>query len=383
MFFEYQNGRQQEEYIRTLQAVGSLSNLFSDSEIPYLYYRAAENIFCRTLYANNLSRGDITFDAIKDGVGIALKTFQHRNGNCVEKIAEFNDAVEEFQGRSNWEIMNIVSELRNDRIHLAIRLTDAEEMIYHLVTRKEGEFEIHEEPLEYIDINNLVLNTRATTNKTIWFTDGIHEYKFSKSKSTLYKRFITNNPIASFEVDILSDPYSFLLNQGVNPNVFVDNVLEVEEQYESVILPLYSARSGLVEERSGLNQWNAGGRLRHEDEIYIPIPSWIHRQFEGFFPYDRITDRKDPFTLILPNGRELSAKVCQSGGKGFMSNPNRELGYWLLRHVLQIPPGELVTNQHLESVGIDSVVVTKLDDFVFRIDFATTGTYDEFEENNR
>ncbi|TKI46255.1 restriction endonuclease PLD domain-containing protein [Lysinibacillus tabacifolii] len=383
MIFENQNVQQQEDYIRTLQAVGSLSNLFSDNEVPYLYYRAAENIFCRTLNANNLSRGDITFDALKDGVGIALKTFQHRNGNCVEKIAEFNDAVEEFQGRSSWEIMNIVSELRNARIHLAIRLTDAEEMIYHLVTRKEGEFEIHEEELEYIDINNLILNTRATTNKTIWFTDGRHEYKFSKSKSTLYKRFITNNPIASFEVDILSDPYSFLLNQGVNPSVFVENVLEIEEQYETVILPLYSARSGLVEERSGLNQWNAGGRLRHEDEIYIPIPSWIHRQFEGFFPYDRETERKDPFILILPNGRELSAKVCQSGGKGFMSNPNRELGYWLLRHVLQIPPGELVTNEHLESVGIDSVVVTKLDDFVFRIDFATTGTYEEFEENNR
>ena len=381
MFFENQSSQQKEEYIKTLQAVGALSNLFSDSEIPYLYYRAAENIFCRALGANNLSRSDITFDALKDGIGIALKTFQHRNGTCVEKIAEFNDAVEQYQGRSNEEIMHIISELRNERIKLAIRFTDATEMIYHLVTRKEGMFEIHEEVLDYIDIPNLVLNTKATTGKTIWFSDGIHEYKFSKSKSTLYKRFITNNPIEAFEVEILSNPYEFLLNKGVNHNVFIKNVAKVEEQYESVVLPLYSAKSGKVEEKSGLNQWNAGGRERHEDEIYIPIPAWIHRSFEGFFPYDRHTGKKERFTLKLPNGRELSASICQSGGKGFMSNPNRELGNWLLRRVLQIPAGQLVTNDHLDEVGIDSVIITKLSDLEFQIDFAETGTYEEFEED--
>ena len=38
-----------------------------------------------------------------------------------------------------------------------------------------------------------------------------------------------------------------------------------------------------VFEKSGLNQWNAGGRPRHSDEVYIPIPSEIHKNFQGFF----------------------------------------------------------------------------------------------------
>lgn len=378
MFYNKQTTEQQQDYIRTLKAVGSLSNLFSDSDIPNLYYRAAENVFCRSFDARNLSRSDITFDAIKDGTGIALKTFQHRNGKSVEKIAEFNDAVEDFQGHSDEEIMNIISGLRNDRIQLAINMTDATSMIYHLVTRKTGSFEVHEESLDYIDIKNLELDKKQTTGKSVWFTDGKHEYKFSKSKSTLYKRFITDSPLATFDVDILDDPYNYLLSEELK-NMHLSN----EKQYESVILPLFSANSGKVEEKSGLNQWNAGGRKRHEDEIYIPIPSWIHRQYEGFFPYDRETERKDSFTLILPNGRELTSKVCQSGGKGFMSNPNRDLGNWLLRHVLRIPPKEIVTNEHLAKVGIDSVIVTKLAEFIFQIDFAEIGTYQEFEENNK
>ncbi|SDO03362.1 NgoFVII restriction endonuclease [Psychrobacillus sp. OK028] len=384
MFYNNQSEEQRREYIKLLQTVGSLSNLFSDNEVPYLYYRAAENIFCRSLEAHNLSRGDITFDAMKDKVGIALKTFQHRNGRCVEKIAEFNHAINYFQNESPNKIMEIVSCLRNDRIDLALRITDADEMIYHLVTRKEGSFEIHEEQLKKIDLDTLRLNTTATTAKNIWFSDQYAEYKFSISKSTLYKRFITDNAVATFDVDILDNPFEFLLGEEAK-NMYLSHE-SLEEQYEFVVLPLYSAQDGLVYPKSGLNQWNAkerSGKPRHEDEVYIPIPSWIHNRFEGFFPYDKVTDHREPCTLILPNGQRLSAKVCQGGGKGFMSNPNRELGNWILQTVLQLPPRTLVTKVLLDSIGIDSVVVTKLDDLVFRIDFAETGTYDEFEENNK
>lgn len=381
MFYDNQKTKQRQEYIRTLQAVGSLSNLFSDSDIPNLYYRAAENIFCRSFDARNLSRSDITFDAIKEGLGIALKTFQHRNGKCVEKIAEFNDALEKFAGRSDEEIMHIISNLRNDRIQLALDMTDATSMIYHLVTRKNGSFEIHEEELKFININKLKIDKKQTTKKTIWFSDGSHEYKFSKSKSTLYKRFITNKPLDTFTVDILEDPFSFLLSEEAK-TLYLSHE-GFEENYPSVILPLYSAKTGNVEEKSGLNQWNAGGRDRHKNEVYIPIPSWIHREFEGFFPYDPETGDKEPFTLLLPNGEELNAKICQGGGKGFMSKPNKALGKWLLRHILKIPSGTLVTKKHLEDAGIDSVVVTKLDEYKFQIDFAETGTYQEFEENNK
>lgn len=377
MFFDQQSLEQQKNYIEALQAIGSISNLFSENNIPYLYYRAAENIFCDAFGAMNLSRGDITFDAIKDGVGIALKTFQHRNGNCVEKIAEFNDAVDKFQGQSDTKIMGIISDLRNKRISAAVGATSAKNMIYHLVTRKEGRFEIHEEELEFIDTKNLKLNKSKTDNKTIWFTDGKHEYKFSKSKSTLYKRFYTNKPIKDFKVEINPDPMALLLNKKSK------NTVGQGANFNSIVLPLYSAQSGEVELKSGLNQWNAGGRKRDKDEVYIPIPAWIHKKFEGFFPYDRHTDTKEKFQLLLPNQKILSAKICQGKGKGFMSKPNKELGKWILRDILSVPEKEIVTLDHLHKVGIDSVVVTKLDKLLFKIDFAETGSYKEFEDNNK
>lgn len=376
MFFDKQTEEEQQEYSKFLQVVGSLSNLFSESKTPYLYYRAAENIFCRALNANNLSRGDISFDAFKGDTGIGLKTFTHGNGKKYEKIAEFNKDIEKFRYLDEVGTMLKIAELRNNRIRATERAHGTSKMIYHMVTRKDGKFEIHEEEMHYIDIDSLKLNKKKTTDKNIFFSDKDGDYKFYIAKSTLYKQFICNNPIAIFDVEILDDPFKFLIDE--KKQYFM--VHDQEEQYEQVYLPLYSAQSGKVEEKSGLNQWNAGGRERKKDEVYIPIPRWIHRQFVGFFPYDIETDEKEPFILVLPDGSEIASKVCQSGGKGFMSNPNIVLGNWILRTILEIPVGQLVTYDDLDRVGIDSVLITKLDDYKFKINFAAKGSYADFED---
>ena len=73
----------------------------------------------------------------------------------------------------------------------------------------------------------------------------------------------------------------------------------------------------------------------------------------------------------------LSAKVCQADGKAIMSNPNYELGKWLLRDVFELPEGTLVTYEMLEKFGVDSVVFTKIDDRIYKIDFTNIGTYEE------
>jgi hypothetical protein len=70
MFFDSQSEYNQEQYIKYLQLIGSLSNLFSESPTPYLYYRIAEKIFCRAFEAEDLSRGDVSVDAKKNGLGI-------------------------------------------------------------------------------------------------------------------------------------------------------------------------------------------------------------------------------------------------------------------------------------------------------------------------
>ena len=55
MFFNAQEKYQKDEYEKFLKIVGSLSNLFSESQIPYLYYRVAEKIFCKAFDAEDLS----------------------------------------------------------------------------------------------------------------------------------------------------------------------------------------------------------------------------------------------------------------------------------------------------------------------------------------
>ena len=88
------------------------------------------------------------------------------------------------------------------------------------------------------------------------------------------------------------------------------------------------------------------------------------------------------FKLKLPNGNELSAKVCQSDNKALMSNPNLELGKWLLREVLNLKEGELLTYEKLQVIGVDSVEVYRLSKNTYKIDFRPIGFYDEFKEKN-
>ena len=134
---------------------------------------------------------------------------------------------------------------------------------------------------------------------------------------------------------------------------------------DSVVLPLYSTRSRLgdVPAKSGLNQWNADGRGRDLDEAYISVPAKVHDTNPTFFP-----ERDVPFLLRLPNGTHLTAKMCQEGRKALMTNPNRTLGKWILRDVLNIKRGTLVSRQMLDDIGIDSVIVRKEREGLYSID---------------
>ena len=200
--------------------------------------------------------------------------------------------------------------------------------------------------MDEIDIKG-IKNINAGTKNIIAFEDGKNEYSFNLSKSTLYKRFITENVLLDIDVNIIENPFEVLRNlfkESAGKLRFAPIIKEKEH----VFLPLFSDRGGRhVPERSGLNQWNAKGRPRDPNEIYIPIPAWIHKKFPNFFP-----PREQPFNLLLPNGEVLSAKVCQDGGKALMSNPNLALGKWLLRTVMNLREGELLTYSRLEELGL-------------------------------
>lgn len=373
-FWSKQPTNRQNRYKELLAILGKLSGLFSESPAPYLYYRAHEKLFCDVFEAYDLSRGDISFDAKQDDLGIGLKTFLHQTGKTLQKVAEFNadsDILRKL--KTDKELIEKVAYLRNARLQNTLNQTNTNKMLYSLVTREQGVFHISEYPMDSISIRD-IRNIKPSKN-TVHFDDGIHQYSFSKSKNTLMKRFniVKSHIITTIPIEVIEKPFDIL--EQLNFAIGLGNNHVVEEIY----LPLYSTRTNNVEERSGLNQWNAAGRKRDLNEVYIPIPRAIHRNYPTFFNY--INTDTPPFKVLLPNGKELSCKVCQSGGKALMSNPNSDLGKWILRDVLQLEPGKLLTKDMLNEIGTDSIRMIKLDNDVYTLDFAKKGSYKTFEEN--
>ncbi|MBM7620195.1 hypothetical protein JOC95_002048 [Bacillus tianshenii] len=415
MLFNLQPNEDCQSYKKMLMSAGALSNLFSNNDTPYLVSRNVENAYCEAFGADNLGRSDCSADAALDGVGIGIKTFIHGNGRTLQKVAEFNKDSELYRNQLPKELINTVATLRNERIDFTMRTYRLKSMIYHCVTRKPGKILIFESPMDKVDIAN-IRNISLSNKNTITFEDGKNEYSFNLTKSTLYKRFITTEPLAEIEVKILENPYSALakLAEIMLPKVETysfKSILEQVEDYKKeskqaeqidmifvdppysvgaskqkivsdkhVILPLYSDRGNKrhVPEKSGLNQWNASGRPRHHDEVYIPIPKWIHDVFPTFFP-----PRDENFQLRLPDKSLLSAKVCQDNSKALMSNPNKDLGEWMLRQVLDLKERELLTYEYLQVLGIDSVIVYKHSEKHYSIDFCEIGSYDLFQSEKQ
>lgn len=375
MFIENQSKEQQTYYEQLLKATASLSKLFSDASEPYLAYRVAENLFCKAFEAENLARSDASADASKNNIGLGIKTFLHKNGKSFEKIAEFNSDHSLFHSLDTSEKIRKIAELRNERIETTKRIFGLEQIIYHCITRQIGKILVYETPTSLIDTDE-IRDLKADGN-IIRFSDSSNEYSFNVAKSTLYKRFITPDyvPLA-VPVRILENPFDEIekLITSAGP-IFAPVKIQPH-----VFLPLYSIRGEdkYVPEKSGLNQWNAGGRVRDPNEIYIPIPTWLHKKFPNFFP-----PRDQVFELTLPDRTTMSAKVCQDNSKALMSNPNSALGKWLLRDVLNLQDKEMLTYNKLQLIGLDTVVIYKTDSQTYDIDFTRIGTYEKFlNENN-
>lgn len=360
-------------YLKLLQAVSKLSSLFSESSIPYINYRVAENIFCKSFEANNLSRSDTAFDANYQNIGIGLKTFTISNDNSNEKVAEFNSIAKDLRHYNGKELAIKLAESRNERIDLANRLYNIENSLYHIVGRKEKELILFETDYNFIDINNI--NSVKERDASLQFDDGKNLYLFNYSKSTLFRKFIVPKNAFKINVEIIEDPFTLLLE------LFEDTKkLEPKQTLSKgvnyVILPLYGInkdKSKFVFEKSGLNQWNAGGRKRDISEVYLPIPAVIHHKYPNFFP-----PRDKKFNLKVPTGEILSVKVCQDFSKALMSDPNKALSDWLLRKVLELKEGELATIEKLDKLGFDSVIIIKDDKENFKIDIMKTGSFENF-----
>ena len=221
-------------------------------------------------------------------------------------------------------------------------------------------------------INLDKINSIKQTKAGITFRDDLHEYSFNASKSTLFRKFEIPSDTFWREVEILENPFDLLLN-------LVTKNATVTIKREFVIIPLYSNKKGekFVYPKSGLNIWNAGGRARNFGEVYLQNPSAVRELKPNFFP-----NSDTPFSLKTPDGEILNAKICQQGGKAIMTNPNKALSEWLLRKVLKLREGEILTYERLQILGIDSVIIYKNSDSEYEIDFAKIGDYEKFIQGN-
>lgn len=364
-------------YLKLLSAVSKLSGLFSESAIPFINYRVAENIFCKSFDAGNLSRSDTAFDANYNSIGVGLKTFVSNSNNSNEKVAEFNSlsrVLADFQGK---DLAFKLAEFRNERIDLANRLYNIESSLYHIVARKESELVLFETDYDKIDVANI--HAVKQNSASLQFEDGKNFYSFNYSKSTLFRKFYIPDNAFKLPIEILDDPYRLLLE------LFEDKALKpatdkIVRGENFVILPLFSTRNLINKEvglSSGLNAWNAKPRptqiRRPYGEMYIPVPREIHNQFPHFFPPKEVS-----FNLQIPTGEIFSAKICQQNSKALMTNPNSALEKWLLRDLLQLEEGELATMERLNLLGFDSVIIYKDSNDNYRIDKAKLGSYEQF-----
>ena len=198
MFYKKQSVEQQNNYKNMLAIVGSLSNMFSASNEPMLYYRAHENIFCKYFEAINLSREDCSADAMKGVVGVGLKTWVGRDD---QKVAEFGRLRPQYEHLTGIELIRAIAEYRNARIRTTMNAHGLTEMIYHIVKRVPQAMKIYEIAFDPINIDGIVIDeTRGNANNT-YFTDGNHTYHFSTSKNTLYMIFDDMVLMDSFEVN--------------------------------------------------------------------------------------------------------------------------------------------------------------------------------------
>jgi hypothetical protein len=406
-------------YQELLQSVAAMTLLFSDGPQAYIDYRFVEKLFVLATKGKDISRSDKVFDAIvgePQKIGVGVKTFMIP-GNAqasLEKVQEFTrfSGSGAFDNLSKADIAYKAAEYRNNTV-----IADSQEYgidisssIYHCLVRSGGAGVIHEEPYPLIDLEKIhpidiqgrVLENFPEGNKGIRFSDGTNIYSYSKSKSVLMKKFDLTlyKTLPPIPLTIDPDIWKKISNSVVEKSLTEALTMSEEQGSPSedttklipgvdfVILPLYSTRgtTKTVEAASGINQWNAGGRLRKYGEAYIPIPALVHRLAPGFFP-----ERDKPFELVLPNSTDpVNAKVCQQGSKALMSNPNDRLCRWLYKVIdskfsdydFDRPPTrEPFTYSDLQRVGRDSVIVIKdrtSSQLKYEIRFAELGRYEEF-----
>lgn len=409
---------QRQEYIKFLQVYGALSNLFRQKQgdlIPYLDSKFQETIYAKVFNGENVDKANTPHDVLSifgnERIGIGIKTWMNSKPSFqkVMQLKRYQGEISDYRSDLS-SLAYRISEIKNEKMRSDYnRLGLSEDKnIYHYITRDEGEFRVNECAYPIIDLSQIKILKDENTSFT--WNDGIKDYKFTFADSQIWQKFDSTDAtlLHQFDVKIIEDPFEFLLRSYTE---LIGAVREEEVEIEEVYLPLYSYRSKEVEEKSGLNAWNAAPKNsgssvpRPLNEVYIPIPKDFHRKFPRFFSNDMldIIERRkteDPkpevrFHLNLPNGKRIPALITGDGMKNFQSGSRTErdvngrlygqdaLGQWLLIDVLGLNERVKVTREWLKKKGADSVRLwrKKHDYSEINIDLAPIGAFEAFMSN--
>ena len=414
---------QREEYIQFLTVYGALTNLFRQKQgdlIPYLDSKFQETVFAKVFNCQNVDIGNTPHDVLSiiggKRIGIGLKTWMSSKPSFqkVMQLKRFQTEINAIDKNRADELAYRISQIKNERIKSDyVRLGLSEEgNIYHYVTRDKGRFVINECSYPLVDINSL--QRFELTQTAFSWSDGSKDYKFTFGDSQIWQKFDSSQgdtiKIKEFDINIIENPFEFLLHAYFD---FLDKAkIGVKQNFVEVYLPLYSYGTKEVEEKSGLNAWNAAPKNKNSNtprplnEIYIPIPREFHKKHPDFFvpnifdiekaqnQFDGHQENKPEvrFRLQLPNGKSIPALITQSNMKGLQSGSNTErdengkrygqsaLGQWLLVDVLGLKDRVLVTRDWLKKKGTDSVRLwrEKDDHSIINIDFAPIGSFEAF-----
>lgn len=407
--WERYTNEQQQQYVNFLEMYGSLSGMFnqksSESGAPYLDSKFQETVYARSFDSKDVDTGntphDIKSDFSDGSVGIGIKTWLNSKPSFqkVMQLKKMKNEIEQFNNpKKVEELAYKIASIKNDRLdadYARLGLKE-DDNIYHYVTRDEGKLVIQETSYPKIDIPTL--QPEELNKHSFTFCDRYKSYKYTFGDSQVWMKFGGKNDssiIDEVKVDILKDPFDFM-KTAFEAQEKLALQKESSKKLDYTYLPLYSYSSKQVEEKSGLNAFNAApknvGGDRPEAEVYIPIPMKYWKKHPNWFnksvdmrnhnKYKMITGKKNlPFKLHLPNGEVYPAHVGQSNFKALETDPQNALGKWLLYDIFKLAPGELLTNDKLIEIGLDSVKLWHEDPDDFSnvwIDFAPLGSFEKY-----
>ncbi|WDU54580.1 hypothetical protein [Taylorella equigenitalis] len=423
------NFNDRETYKNYLKIYGALSNLFRQKkgdQIPYLDSKFQETLFANTFNCKNVDIGNTPHDILaivnNRRIGIGVKTWMNTKPSY-QKVMQLkayrNDFAHLFLDSKYDELAYEISKVKNERLLIDYKRLDLNpnENIYHYITRDKGKFVLQECTYPQVNLENISHVT--SNNSALNWTDGFKYYKYTYSDCQIWQMFgpVENGKstvVDEIQIEIFEDPFRFLLD-AYNHFKNCQNKDELVNDYVVVYLPLYSFKSKEVENKSGLNAWNASPKskncdLRPLNEVYVPIPRDFHLKNPDFFvpnifefekKQEHLKHLNKPtediqFRIHLPNGKSIPGRVTQSGYKGFQSGSLNErdangkligqsaLGQWLLIDVLGLKNREVVSREWLRKKGIDSIKLwRKKDDYknIF-LDVAPFGSFEKFMLDN-